>query len=181
MNSNSACVGFVLSLLGAGALYVLSWWWGNLVALKLVTILMAGGYCAYLMHRSTVKTGRVVVPVLWLVTTACLFSFAGPASMIAVQTAFIWAVRSLYFHSGILASGADAILSLCAVGFGAWALHNSNALLAFWSFFLIQSLAVWIPQLHQPTPDDADQKFSTAAANAHEALKRITFRLTTIK
>jgi hypothetical protein len=172
--SSSAIAGFALSLLGVGALYALSWWSGHHVALKLVTILLAGGYCAYLMHRSTVKTGHVVVPAIWLVTTVCLFSFVSPAAMIAVQTAFIWIIRSLYFHSGILASGADALLSVCALGIGTWALQNSNWFLAFWSFFLIQSLAVWIPQLRRSSSLDAEQKFSTAAAHAHDALRRIT-------
>ncbi len=170
----SALVGLALAVLGVGGFVVLSYWFGQALALKLAIAATAGLYCAYLMQASPVKTGRIVIPIVWSIGTGASFFLVDTATMMLVQTAWIWLIRSLYLHTRLLASFLDAGLSLCAIGIALWALNNSNLLMAFWSYFLVQSLATWIPQQRARQSTQSDQDFANAAKNAQAALRRMT-------
>jgi len=172
--TRSALLGLVISVLSVGGFVVLSHWLGQYVALKLVTVFAAGSYGAYLMQVSQVRTGRLVVPIAWFVLSTALLWLSDPITVMFGQTACIWLVRTLYVQTSALASVADAVLGACSIGAAIWALQSSNLLLAFWSFFLVQSLSVWIPRQRPRKSVHSDQAFQAAAKNAEAALRRIT-------
>ncbi len=172
----SAWVGFILSIIGVGGLTVLTLFLPSHTAMQIIVCLIAGLYAAYLMHCSKAKSGRLLTPILWLFVSAVSFYTADLLTFALMQASFIWLVRCLYFHAGVLPALVDAALTLCSFGVAIWALGNSNWMLAFWSFFLVQSLSVWIPQPRTPARDrhHTTDDFARAAANAEAALKRIT-------
>lgn len=171
----SAWVGFILSIVGVGGLTVLTLFLPYFTALQIIVCLIAGLYAAWIMQCSDAKSGRLLTPVLWLVVSAVSFYTADLLTFTLIQAGFIWFVRCLYIHAGILPALVDVALTLCSLGVGIWALGNSNWMLAFWSFFLMQSLAVWIPQAGESTGDKVHttNDFARAAANAEAALKKI--------
>ena len=177
--SNSAWTGLITAVLGSGGLTVLAVLLPELTALKIVMSLVAGLYATYIMACSEAKVGRLLTPVAWLVVTAITFHTTNLMAFAVIQVGFIWLVRCLYFHVGIVAAVIDAVLSMCSVGVGIWALASSNWMLALWSFFLVQSLAVWIPQTgtgkNQISRPEHD--FAQASANANAALKKLTSSL----
>ena len=177
--SNGAWTGLILAALGVGGLTVLAVFLTELTALKIVTCLVTGLYAAYIMTCSEAKVGRLLMPVAWLVVTATTFHATSLMAFAVVQVGFIWLVRCLYFHVGVLAAGIDAVLTMCSFGVGIWALESSNWMLALWSFFLMQSLAVWIPQTgnDKNKPGPTQNNFAQASANANAALKKITSSL----
>ena len=177
--TSNVWTGLFLAVLGVGGITVLAVFLPELTALKIVMCLVAGLYAAYIMACSEAKVGRLLTPAAWLVVTAITFHTTNLVAFTVVQVGFIWLVRCLYFHVGILAAVIDAVLTMCSVGVGIWALASRNWMLALWSFFLMQSLAVWIPQTgnYKNQISRTEHDFAQASANANAALKKITSSL----
>ena len=90
-------------------------------------------------------------------------------------------MRSLYFHGSLPAAALD--LGLVSVGLAAasWAALNTSSLAAaLWSFFLVQALFCWIPDLsggnakadRMARADGAE--FAAAYRAAQEAVRKLT-------
>ena len=109
-------------------------------------------YLLYLLKRSQVRIGRVVVITVWAVTSlACWFFDVALLEQVLILAGMIWLVRSLYFHGSLLSAALDFGLVSVGLAASAWAMVNTGSLgAALWSFFLVQSLFCWLPQLaHQ--------------------------------
>jgi len=111
-------------------------------------------YLLYLLKRSDARVGRVVVIGGWsLMTLICWLFDVHLLEQVLLQATAVWLVRSLYFHHSMLTALLD--LGLIAVGLAAsaWAMLNTGSLVAsVWSFFLVQALFCWVPQLGQSQP-----------------------------
>jgi hypothetical protein len=149
---------------------------------RLVVATLALAYIVYLVRRSDERVGRVVAVASWALATAATWLLgASSLGFLCVQLGLVWLVRSLYFHSSLLAALAD--LGLVALGFAAavWAASRSNsAALCLWAFFLVQALYVAIPQRTsgRDAPDGAD---ADRFAHAHRAAEAAVRRMYTIR
>lgn len=160
----SVLVAVLPAILGAG------------IALKLTVTLLGGAYVAYLLRRSSRRTGRLVTGVLWLAATVLGWAGLDLGTFALSQIGLVSLVRALYFHAGPLAAFADLGLSAFALAAGAWAFATGSWLLAVWTFFLVQAVFVWIPGARErgTTPEtDPDDEFDTARELARRALTRL--------
>ena len=175
-------VAIVISLYAAAASLILG---GIIAYTTLFSMVLYGSsliYLIYLLKRSKAKVGRVVVIVSWVVTSFGCWFFEIPLStQVLIQAGLIWLVRALYFHSSILAATLDG--ALVSVGFAAsaWALLNTGSLAgALWSFFLVQALFCWIPDLHRKQSGASDHNqydqspFQSAHRVALDAVRKLT-------
>lgn len=167
----------LLALGGAVAVTVLSPWLGGAQALRLALTCVAAAYLAYLLSRSRERTGRIVVPCLWLAATAIGWATLGLTAFVLLQTAMLWLVRALYHHGGALAALLDLALCAFALAAGAWAVGTGSWLLTLWCFFLVQALFTWIPD-PRAAADAADtgiddHGFEEARELARSALERL--------
>ncbi len=130
-------------------------------------------YLVYLLKRSRARTGRIVVVSAWaLATFACWLLGASLSEQVLIYAGLIWLVRSLYFHGSILAALLD--LGLVAVGLAAavWALLNTGSMAAsLWSFFLVQALFRWIPDLDRARNGSAAR--AAAPASSFQSAHRV--------
>ncbi len=130
-------------------------------------------YLAYLLRRSRARTGRIVVVSAWAFATfACWLVGASLSEQVLLYAGLIWLVRSLYFHGSIVAALLD--LGLVALGLAAavWALLNTGSLAAsLWSFFLVQALFRWIPDLDRDPAGSAPR--ATASASSFQSAHRV--------
>ena len=139
-------------------------------------------YLLYLLKRSNARVGRVVVIVGWgLISLACLFFNIGLFEQVLVQAGIIWLTRSLYFHASLLTAALDFGLVAAGLAASAWAMVNTGSVAgALWSFFLVQALFCWLPDLARKQPTDVyrgqhDQtSFQTAHRIALDAVRKIT-------
>ncbi len=139
-------------------------------------------YLVYLLRRSRARTGRIVVVSAWaLATLGCWLVGASPSAQVLIYAGLIWLVRSLYFHGSILAALLD--LGLVGIGLAAaiWALLNTGSIAAaLWSFFLVQALFRWIPDLEPnrsgPAPHTAASasSFQSAHRVALDAVRKLS-------
>ncbi len=138
-------------------------------------------YLVYLLKRSRARTGRVVVIGAWaLVTLGGWLLGASLSEQVLAYAGLIWLVRSLYFHGSLVAALLD--LGLVAVGLAAavWALLNTGSMAAsLWSFFLVQALFRWIPDLDRgragATPPAASaSSFQSAHRVALDAVRKLS-------
>ena len=174
-----ALAALLLSLTGAAALAALVPLLGPPAAWRMVAAGLGAAYVVYLLCRSAEKTGRVVIPLSWLAATAAGWALPGLGAFLLLQITLIWLIRSLYYHSGVLAALADLVLTTLALLFGLWALRSGSWLLALWSFFLVQALFTWIRSPLAPAPSDPssdDDGFDEAHAHAVAALERLATR-----
>ena len=118
---------------------------GSLSSLILLTAGLA--YLLYLLRRSRVRVGRVVLLALWTAASLAGLFFDLPAlEQVLLQAGFIWLTRALYFHGSLFSAALDFGLVAAGLAAGAWAMLSSGSLAAaLWSFFLLQALFVWIP------------------------------------
>ena len=142
--------------------------------------------------RILLNTSSEAATIVALVVSVAILTVAGIAAsrerigasslgFLCVQLGLVWLVRSLYFHSSLLAALAD--LGLVALGFAAavWAASRSNsAALCLWAFFLVQALYVAIPQRTsgRDAPDGAD---ADRFAHAHRAAEAAVRRMYTVR
>lgn len=167
---------FVLAFVGAAAHAVLSLGFTAPVAFKLVVALLAALYGGAVLYGAEEKSGRILVPLLWLVLTAVGFALLQPVAFLFAQIGAIWLLRSLYFHTGPLAALLDLGLTVCAFGAALWAAGTGSWFMMIWSFFLVQSFTALIPQAVQPmasTDDGERRKFQHARAQAQAALQKL--------
>jgi hypothetical protein len=137
-------------------------------------------YLLYLLSRSREATGRVTTVALWVLIAALLWFFEPPLVVFVIaHAALIWLVRSLYFHTSLLAAGADLGLSAFSLAAAVWATTQSHSLgLALWCFFLVQALFVAIPARISrdgcaEQADDSEDRFQRAYRSAEAALRRM--------
>jgi len=175
-------VAIVVSVLGAVLFFTLNALLPSVYALYLLIPVLALAYLLYLLKRSPQRSGRVTVVILWLGSAALLLLLAPPLTLyLAAHIGLIWLVRSLYFHSGPLASLADMGLNAVAVAAASWALIQSGSiLLTLWCFFLVQALFTAIPERisgkKRPANDETDQRFKQAQQVAEAAVRQLSNR-----
>ena len=116
-------------------------------------------YLLYLLKRSKARIGRVVVISGWAVTSlACWFFDVPLLEQVLIQAGMIWLVRSLYFHGSLFSAALDFGLVSAGLAASAWAMVNTGSLAAaLWSFFLVQALFCWLPQLARQQSGAAQQ------------------------
>ena len=139
-------------------------------------------YLVYLLKRCQAKVGRVVVIVIWFLTSLGCWFFEVPLfTQVLIQAGIIWLVRSLYFHGSLIAAALDGGLVAAGLAASAWAMMNTGSLAgALWSFFLIQTLFSWIPDLShkQPVNPYRDQQDRSSFQSAHrialDAVRKLT-------
>ncbi len=173
-------VAAILSLAGGAGFAGLSAMVSPAVALPWLIAAVAGAYIGFLLAKSPSRPGRLVALAAWLVATAAALAIAPHAGIVLVtQLLGIWLVRSLYFHTSVLAALADLLLNALAVGAGIWAAQQSGSVfMALWCFFLVQALFVYIPANFPRTAADNEQTpavdaFSQAHRCAEEAVRRL--------
>jgi len=111
-------------------------------------------YLLYLLKRCKARIGRVVAITGWAFTSLlCWFFDVALLEQVLIQAGMIWLVRSLYFHGSLFSAALDFGLVSVGLAASAWAMVNTGSLAAaLWSFFLVQALFCWLPQLaHQQT------------------------------
>jgi hypothetical protein len=98
---------------------------------------------------------------------------------VVLHVAAIWVVRSLYFHSSLLAALIDCGLSgLAACGLAWAAVQTGSVFVATWTFFLVQSFFVAVP----PAPGRSaacpsrNESFARARRQADAALRVLARR-----
>ena len=106
-------------------------------------------YLVYLLRRSRARVGRIVVIAAWgLVSFSCWFFDVALLQQVLIQAGIVWLVRSLYFHGSLFSALLDLGLVSVGLAAAAWALMNTGSTVAaLWSFFLVQALFSWLPQL----------------------------------
>ncbi len=170
----------VLALVGAGL-----WSFGSVIlgpapGFKLAVGTTCTLYAGYIMWCCQPRIGRLVVPLLWVGGSALCLLLDSLLTFATIQACMISVLRGLYLHTTIPALLLDLVLSLASVGFALWGLGDGNFVLAFWCFYLVQGLAVFIPGKTGPGSGHNDQThrqtFCAAAATARQAFKQITLQ-----
>lgn len=172
-------VALLLALIGSFSLAALPLFMTTATAWKLVVTALALGYALYLLQRSGERTGRIVVPSIFLLISLVGFGTLPTGLFVLLQVALIWLVRVLYHHQRLLSALTDLALSALACAAAVWALATGSHFLTLWCFFLVQALFVWIPQVtaadnggaDTTTAGDADFEASRRLADA--ALRRL--------
>ena len=175
-------IAIVISL-GAGAAKLLL---GGFIAysslFNLVLYAATLVYLIYLLKRSHARIGRVVVIAGWgLTSLACWFFDFLLFEQVLIQAGFIWLVRSLYFHGSMFSAALDFGLVSVGLAASAWTMVNTASLpAALWSFFLVQALFCWVPQLaHQQSGGlHSSQREQSSFQSAHrvalDAVRKLT-------
>lgn len=175
-------VAIVISLYAAVASLILG---GIVTYATLFNLVLCGStliYLVYLLKRSNAKVGRVVMVAIWSATSLGCWLFDVPLfTQVLIQAGIIWLLRSLYFHGSILSAALDFGLVSVGLAASAWAMVNTGSLGgALWSFFLVQALFFWIPDLARKQPGDIyrnqhDQSsFQSAHRVALDAVRKLT-------
>lgn len=169
--------GFALlaALLGSGLYLILTAAMTTWTVWRLVVAAVSLAYLIYLLTRSGSRIGQVTTVVAWAgITLAAWWMTPSITTFVLIQTLTIWLVRSLYFHSGVLAALADAALCGLALAAGSVALARTGSLAAgLWCYFLVQALFAVIPAgwpLKQAPPQQ--DRFELAHRNAEAIVRR---------
>lgn len=154
---------------------------GGLVVRALVAV-MGLVYVLYLLRRSNERVGRITTVAMWVIAaTGIWLSGLSLALYVMAHLGVLWLIRSLYFHSSLIAALAD--LGLVALGFAAavWAaLETGHWFAGVWCFFLVQALFVFIPgSLGRQSKTgaacaDAEDRFQHAHRVAEAAVGRLS-------
>jgi hypothetical protein len=174
-------VGFALaaSIGGSVAYTALSAMAGN-GQLRAVVAGAAFAYVLYLLARAPGRAGRTTAVAAWCVAALGLWLVAPPLALfLLAHLGLIWLVRSLFYHSGVLAALADLALGVAALAAGVWAVvHSGRVLLGLWCFFLVQAAFVaipdgpWRPRREDATPQN--DGFERAHRLAEAAVRRLS-------
>ena len=138
-------------------------------------------YLRYLLRRSGARAGRVF-SVLAVGGFALAVGWCTPnlAWCAAIALGFIWLVRSLLFHSSLVAAAADLGLTTFSYAAGLWAAINThNVFLIVWCVLLAHATFVAIPgtvtsQRATRANTDSFKHAQRAAEAALRALSRST-------
>ena len=170
----------VISLGAAAVSLVLG---GFIVSGLLFELLLYGAtltYLLYLLKRSNARIGRLLVISAWAaISLGSWFFDVALIQQVLIQAGLVWLVRSLYFHGSLFSAALDFGLVSAGLAASAWALINTGSLAAaLWSFFLVQALFCWLPQLaRQPSVsfENADaSSFQSAHRIAEEAVRKLS-------
>lgn len=175
-------VALIASLGGSALFVVLSPLFSIPYVIRLLITLTCLSYSIYLLARSNVRVGRVTAAASWMLVSALSWILApSPLQYLAIQLAFIWLIRSLYFHASLFSAFADLGLSVMGLFSSLWAFtHTGSLFAAIWCLFLVQALFVFIPTLPRNRasighPDQADiDPFELAYGRAQSALHRLS-------
>ena len=146
--------------------------------LRLLVSLLSLAYTGYLMFRSRERLGRITALGSWILTSMTGFLLA-PSLLIFVllHCGFIWIIRSLYIHNGVLAAIADLALTALSLAAAVWAtVQSGSLLLSLWCFFLTQALFVLIPKNwsgKQVRSEPVEAGFEQAYQTAQRALSKL--------
>ena len=171
-----------VSVLASVLFTVLGPVFGSAAVLRLLIATSSLVYVIYLLSRSRERVGRVTTLAAWVVAALALWWLEPPLLLYVLGHAgFIWLVRSLYFHAGVLSALADLGLNGLALVAAVWATLQAGSLfLSLWCFFLVQALFTGIPKRigrtppnRRPDPDDED-RFQHAHRVAEGALRKLT-------
>ncbi len=152
------------------------------VVLKGVVATSTLAYLLYLLARSGARAGRVTAVVAWAVTTVAAWWFTPSLLLyLLIQVGFVWLLRSLLFHGGVLAALADLGLTVLGLAAASWALTRTGSVgAAIWCFFLVAALFVAIPARfpRRPTTDNevTSDRFQQAHRTAEAALRELSVR-----
>ena len=184
MNGPSILQGIIFAILAslAGGFggELLSLFFSASLSSLIIVFSLSLAYLLFLLQRSQVKRGRVVMIFFWLVISIGGWLAGLPLyAEIILQLSMIWLFRSLFFHSSILAALLDLMLVATASAAGTWAiLQTGSFMAAVWCFFLAQSLFVAIPEItgrkkfsSEATPGD---QFQNAHRVAQEAVRKLS-------
>jgi len=171
-------IAFVFAVVAAALFASLTPWCSTSLVIRLIATVLGGSYMLYLLWRSAERTGRIVTVTTWC-TSAALIGWLAPSLpvFLIAHVALIWLVRSLYFHSSIVAALSDLGLGALALAVAIWAAKSSNSLfLTTWCFFLVHALFVVLPNsapASAPVDDANNQTFQRARRSAEAALRRL--------
>ncbi len=171
-----ALIALILAFASAVIFAAFSPVFGSSAALRGIISLAGGAYVLYLLGSSRERTGRLVVPAIWLGAAAAFWwLLPGLPSFAVGHVGLIWLVRSLYHHSGVLGSLGDLALSAFSFAAALWALGSGSVFLTFWCFFLLQGLFVALTA-NADKPSDVTapgDDFQQARLAAEAALKSL--------
>ncbi len=172
------------SLLGGVLFTVLTSQFSGGFALRGLVALLGLLYVLYLLRRSQERVGRITTLGLWLAAALLiwLLGLSLPLYLLA-HLGLVWLVRSLYYHSGLIAGFADLGLALFGLAAAIWAWLETGSLgLSLWCFFLLQALFVHIPQQlrrggsRNPSCASGTDPFQNAYRSAEAAVARLSAR-----
>lgn len=175
-------IAFVLALASSILFSVFTSLVGSAEALRLLIPAAAFAYLLCLLRCSRHRTGRITAILLWCVAAAGLWLLTpGIGLYLIVHGVLIWAVRSVYWYSGVLSTLSDLALSLASLAAAVWAAqHTASLFLSVWCLFLTQALFVFIPaqiqkrgKSEQPKQAELDT-FTRAQHAADAALRRLS-------
>lgn len=153
----------------------------GVLVLKAAVAAATLAYLLYLLSRSGARAGRVTAVAAWAATTLAAWWFAPSLLLyLAAQAGFVWLLRSLLFHRGLLAALADLGLTALGLVAAGWALERTGSVgAAFWTFFLVAACFAFIPprfprraEVEPATPD----RFQQAHRTAESALRALAAR-----
>ena len=171
------CIAAALAFVGGTVLAALTPFVGIGAAVRLVIPAISLAYILYLLRSSGERTGVVAIVSIWSVVAIVTWWIAPPLPFyVLIHVGAIWLVRSLYFHSGVIAPLLDLGLSAIAVSAFVWALtRTGSSMLAAWAFFLVQALFVVIPRVVSARRTQVgaagNEGFERAQRQADEALR----------
>ncbi len=175
-------VALIASLSGHLAYRILLTVFPAVIVVKFMTALLGFCYITYLLKRSPESSGHLTVVIFSvLVTLTTGFSGLSTDWFLLIQIGLIWLVRSLYFHSDLISTVADLVLSLSGLILMLWAFSQTNNIfLSLWCFFLAQALFVIFPEMSEKnTATDSlyspnDEEFQRAYRSAQAAVQKLT-------
>lgn len=106
-------------------------------------------YTCYMVKRSGTSLGWLVVFSLYGLFTLGSFALGvSPIIHLFAQLFWVWLLRALYVHSGVIIALADLVLILLTAF---WALMifglSGSVLLSVWGFFIVQSIHIYLPSI----------------------------------
>jgi len=179
---NGIIAAFLISLVAGVASLLFSVFVSTTTLFSITLYTATLAYLIYLLKNSNARVGRVVVISGWATTSLVCWMFNVPLlEQLFIFAGTIWLVRSLYFHGSIFAAILDFGLVSVGLAASAWAMVNTGSLTtAVWSFFLIQSLFCWIPDLSRKpssnvySPQPGEAAFQSAHRVALDAVHKLT-------
>jgi hypothetical protein len=165
-----------LSLTGALVFHALAVLIEPALAMRVLLPVLAAACLLWLIVRHRVRVGRLANMVGLVLLAAALLLLNPPLWLwLMTLTVWLWLMRSLLVHHRLLAATVDGLLSALALTAAVTAFtHSASVFLALWSFFLVQSLYVFIPDRTTTAPDvPAEDPFQRAERNARHALRRL--------
>ena len=176
MSRATFTAGVVLAVLaavdGAAASAVLG---QSPTAYRLVVALLAGGYVLYLLWTSDAKVGRVVAGVLFCTGSALAWLAEVPLGLfLFAHLGAIWLVRSCYFATSVPSALLDLGLIVLGAAGAAWAIERTQSPgLAIWTFFLVQSVFVFIPTVARDRRTASEDAYQSARRAALAAVRKM--------